>query len=65
MVERCPVCEGKGLVPHDFYNKSCIVQVYPEVSCRSCKGAGYITIPCDDANSAAIEALFEICIASL
>jgi hypothetical protein len=47
-IEKCPVCEGSGLVPNGFYNQiggsnwgttSCM----PE-TCRSCEGRGYIPI---------------------
>jgi len=47
MIEKCPVCNGNGLVGEGFYN-----QVSGQWSttntnfekCRSCNGKGHITI---------------------
>jgi hypothetical protein len=44
---RCPVCEGRGIVPHGFYVSPSNQQTYlsssaaPEV-CKSCAGTGVI-----------------------
>lgn len=41
---KCPVCDGKGVVPHGFYNTSpyfSSTNIAPE-TCRSCYGQGVI-----------------------
>lgn len=42
---RCPVCNGKGLVPNGFYRKTtgawATADLTPE-KCRSCDGKGYV-----------------------
>ena len=45
----CPICNGRGLVPHDFYeigtpgpSTTCVPF---SVDCRSCGGRGVITEP--------------------
>lgn len=37
----CPVCNGKGLLPHDFYPGNAGTGNEP-VKCRSCDGKGII-----------------------
>ena len=41
---RCPVCEGRGTVPKNFY--SCVhnIKTYDttEMTCRACLGTGVI-----------------------
>jgi hypothetical protein len=39
---KCPVCEGRGIVPPFFYNISGAGSSCCEETCRSCKGLGYI-----------------------
>lgn len=54
--ERCPVCNGKGVVPSDFYeirNKpmgyydggTTTGMQQPAVPCRSCGGTGVVNVP--------------------
>ena len=46
MIEKCPVCEGKGVLPPDFYQLSNVVSANADpITCRSCDGKGYIIIP--------------------
>lgn len=45
-VQRCPVCEGRGLVCHGFYNP---YATHTDAStqletCRSCGGSGIIRV---------------------
>lgn len=43
---RCPVCEGKGLVPPGFYQVLDVTNIVIEVGeCRSCKGTGIVWEP--------------------
>lgn len=45
MIEKCPVCEGKGILPPDFYQLSNVVSANLDpITCRSCDGKGYIII---------------------
>lgn len=37
---KCPVCEGKQVVPEDFYPDG-----LKTTHCRSCQGSGYVTVP--------------------
>ena len=42
----CPVCGGKGLVPHDYYRvernwDSTTTNIIPE-TCRTCEGTGIV-----------------------
>lgn len=42
---RCPVCKGRGNVPHEFYSgNSGISQNYcnPRPKCKSCNGKGIV-----------------------
>jgi hypothetical protein len=44
-VETCPVCEGRGVVHRDFYDKLAIEDISDlsdAITCRSCKGKGYL-----------------------
>ena len=43
-VYKCPVCEGRGTVPTNFYNTygSPTIVNTTEVTCRSCNGKGVI-----------------------
>ncbi len=45
--ERCPVCNGNGLVPNGFYRQTTgdwtSSSATPE-KCRTCDGKGYITV---------------------
>jgi len=38
---KCPVCEGKGFVPHEFYGELVSSDASPQI-CRSCNGRGVI-----------------------
>ena len=42
---RCPVCNGKGIVPNGFYNSTgetwATTDASPEI-CRACNGSGVI-----------------------
>lgn len=54
MLERCPVCGGKGLVPNGFYlavgtSYYSTTSTSPE-TCRSCGGRGYIELYSQDPN---------------
>jgi DnaJ-class molecular chaperone len=41
--ERCPVCEGRGVVPYGFYgDQGAGTGAEP---CRSCGGTGIVTAP--------------------
>jgi DnaJ-class molecular chaperone len=46
-VEKCPVCEGRGTVPHGFYDTTngewISTSIVPE-KCRSCDGRGYVVV---------------------
>lgn len=59
--ERCPVCNGKGVVPSDFYeirNKpmgyydggSTTGMQQPAVLCKSCNGTGVVHVPDGNVN---------------
>ena len=39
----CPVCQGKGLLPHDFYPDNAGTG-NESVKCRSCEGKGIILV---------------------
>ena len=45
--EKCPICNGNGLVPHGFYNQTSghwsASSTEPE-KCRSCDGKGYVLV---------------------
>ncbi len=36
--QRCPVCEGRGTVPHDFYTGFGVATSTARERCRTCKG---------------------------
>jgi len=46
--EVCPVCQGRGSVPYEFYHgwgeSQSTAQPGP-VTCRSCWGCGYVQMP--------------------
>lgn len=48
MCARCPVCEGRGLVPRGFYEavgcESWTVGDFGPETCRSCAGHGYVWV---------------------
>jgi hypothetical protein len=49
--ERCPICFGKGTVPHGFYEhgnsyRDTTTVMTPE-PCRSCHGRGIVFVPND------------------
>lgn len=39
---RCPICNGSGTVPTDFYFYEDLKPKSKEVKCRSCNGKGII-----------------------
>lgn len=42
---RCPVCDGRGIVPSGFYtlaNDACGTSITDLKQCRTCKGKGII-----------------------
>ncbi len=41
MVQKCPVCEGRGTVDYAFYD-GILNQSTAEVQCRSCHGTGLV-----------------------
>jgi DnaJ-class molecular chaperone len=44
---KCPVCDGRRMVPCGFYNMSgAVASTAPEI-CLSCKGTGYVIVPED------------------
>jgi len=49
--ERCPVCEGTGIVPGGFYNTTNPYDGWTSSisseTCRSCGGIGYVIVPSD------------------
>lgn len=50
-LEKCPVCNGKGIVPNGFYttnNNFYYSTTTGSEICRSCYGKGYISIPTND-----------------
>ena len=50
-LEKCPVCNGKGIVPNGFYttnNNFYYSTTTCGETCRSCYGKGYISIPIND-----------------
>lgn len=42
-VQKCPVCEGRGELPSNFYLGEVTTSSSP-VTCRSCSGKGYIIL---------------------
>ena len=44
---KCPVCDGRGLVPGGFYNGAgpAAISATATEACRSCKGTGYLVLP--------------------
>ena len=52
-IEKCPVCNGKGIVPNGFYKT--VRYEYTSTStstvletCRSCLGTGIVTVQDND-----------------
>lgn len=45
--QKCPVCEGRGIVSNDFYNTYPygITSSQAPIECHSCKGRGIILRP--------------------
>lgn len=47
MIEKCPVCNGKGTVPEWFYDtiryNGKQMDNKPDNTCRTCKGAGIVS----------------------
>lgn len=47
VVERCPVCNGNGIVPNGFYAQTIGQWSTTDASaetCRSCAGKGYVVV---------------------
>lgn len=43
--QKCPVCEGRGTVKHNFYaDKKVKSRDRAEVICKSCKGTGIVYV---------------------
>lgn len=42
IVQKCPVCEGRGELPSNFYLE--VTTSSSPVTCRSCSGKGYIIL---------------------
>ena len=45
MLEKCPVCEGRGIVPKGFYNfigGNNVTNSSLGEQCRACGGKGYV-----------------------
>lgn len=40
--QKCPVCLGRGLLPHNFYTLATVSSSTIDVQCKSCNGAGII-----------------------
>lgn len=45
---RCPVCNGVGMVPAGFYSMGDATTGTAPEPCRSCNGTGYLVVPEDD-----------------
>jgi DnaJ-class molecular chaperone len=43
--ERCPVCEGSGVVPQGFYDPKSKNSKTATEPCRGCEGTGIVTVP--------------------
>lgn len=58
---RCPVCNGSGLVPFDFYNPTPTMglQINVRIACKACKGKGILD-PYRDALRELFEAAGEV-----
>lgn len=39
---RCPVCEGRGTMPCNFYTRATMAGDTAQVQCKSCNGTGII-----------------------
>lgn len=42
MFQKCPVCEGVGSMPHNFYTRVQASSSISEVQCKTCNGQGII-----------------------
>jgi len=46
--KKCPVCHGKGKLPHNFYNNYSgwsVGSSLADVDCQSCNGKGIVWAP--------------------
>lgn len=43
--QRCPICEGCGTVPHDFYARLGVSTSTARERCQRCSGLGTIVLP--------------------
>ena len=39
---RCPVCEGRGMMPHGFYDRRTVSSSMEPDPCHSCQGSGIV-----------------------
>lgn len=39
---KCPVCEGRGSLPSNFYTRDAGATSTADIQCRSCKGTGVL-----------------------
>ena len=39
---KCPVCEGRGVLPHGFYGRGQYSTSDSSETCRSCQGSGIV-----------------------
>ena len=44
IAEKCPVCLGRGTVPHNFYADKKVKRSKAEVTCKSCQGNGIVYV---------------------
>ncbi len=42
-IQKCPICEGRGLVPCGFYSGPLQTSTTPE-QCQPCRGAGILKV---------------------
>ena len=44
-VEKCPVCNGRGWMPDEFYSNFGSTTSTARVICRTCGGSGIVYVP--------------------
>lgn len=42
MYQKCPVCDGRGVVPHNFYTMCTVSSSTAPEKCRTCGGHGIL-----------------------
>lgn len=45
---RCPICEGRGAVPCNFYTGGRVSTDASDVPCKACSGTGILWGPVED-----------------